>query len=132
RIRTEKDILIEGLKKRGVDFSPQLNKITSLDELWRTKKTEMELVQSESNKVSKEIGQLMGAGKTEEANAAKNKTAQLKSQEQALKDEVSKLEDQIQALLYEVPNVPQNIVPAGKTEDDNEIVEEVGQKVQFS
>ncbi|HLV42993.1 MAG TPA: serine--tRNA ligase [Brumimicrobium sp.] len=132
RIRAEKDLLIEGLKKRGVDFSPQLNEITSLDESWRVKKAEMESVQSESNKISKEIGQLMGAGKTEEANAAKEQTAQLKGQEQVLKDEVSKLEERIQELLYEVPNVPLDIVPSGKSEDDNELVEEVGQKVQFA
>lgn len=131
RIRAEKEVLIEGLKKRGVDFSPQLNEITSLDESWRAKKAEMESVQSESNRISKEIGQLMGAGKKEEAETAKEQTAQLKGQEQALKDEVSKLEERIQELLYEVPNVPQAIVPSGKSEDDNEIVEEVGQKVQF-
>src|SRR5690554_7058134 len=74
----------------------------------------------------------MGVGKIEEANAAKEQTAQFKLKEQTLKDEVSKLEEQIQELLYDIPNVPQNIVPAGKSEDDNEIVEEVGQKVQFS
>src|SRR5690554_7705904 len=90
RIRAEKELLIEGLKKRGVDFSPQLNEITALDESWRAKKSEMESVQSESNKISKEIGQLMGAGKIEEANAAKEKTAQLKSQEQSLKEEVDR------------------------------------------
>ena len=131
RIRAEKDILIEGLKKRGVDYSPQLNEITALDESWRAKKTEMEAVQSESNRISKEIGQLMGAGKKEEANASKEQTAQLKNQEQALKEEVAKLEEQIQELLYEIPNVPQSLVPSGKSEDDNEVVEEVGQKVQF-
>lgn len=132
RIRAEKDILIEGLKKRGVDYSPQLNEITALDESWRAKKTEMEAVQSESNRISKEIGQLMGAGKKEEANASKEQTAQLKNQEQALKEEVAKLEEQIQELLYEIPNVPQSLVPSGKSEDDNEVVEEVGQKVLFS
>lgn len=132
RIRAEKDVLIEGLKKRGVDFSAQLNEITSLDESWRAKKSELESVQSDSNKISKEIGKLMATGKTEEANAAKEQTAQLKSKEQTLKEEVAKLEERIQALLYEVPNVPLDIVPAGKSEDDNVTVEEVGQKVQFN
>src|SRR5690554_8098485 len=70
------------------------------------------------SKISKEIGKLMGAGKIEEANAAKEQTAQFKLKEQTLKDEVSKLEEQIQELLYDIPNVPQNIVPAGKSEDD--------------
>ena len=132
RIRAEKDILIEGLQKRGVDFSAQLNEITSLDESWRAKKTELESVQSDSNKISKEIGKLMGAGKKEEANAAKEQTSQLKNQEQLLKDEVVQLEERIQELLYEVPNVPLTIVPSGKSENDNIIVDEVGQKVHFS
>lgn len=131
RIRDEKDNLIEGLKKRGVDYSAELNEIVGLDEQWRSKKTEMETIQSESNRISKEIGKLMGAGKTDEANAAKAQTAELKSQEQILKDEVSSLEDQIQQLLYTVPNVPQSIVPNGKTEDDNEVVIEVGETPVF-
>src|SRR5690554_303676 len=86
RIRDEKETLIEGLKKRGVDFSAELNEIVQLDEIWRAKKTELETVQSENNKVSKEIGKLIGSGKIEEANEAKEKTAQLKTQEQNLKD----------------------------------------------
>lgn len=131
RIRTEKENLIEGLKKRAVDFSAQLNEISTLDEEWRSKKTEMESVQSESNKISKEIGKLMGAGKKAEAEEAKEKTANLKKAHQKLKDEVAALEEDIQNLLYEVPNVPQDIVPAGKSEEDNEVVEEVGQKVKF-
>lgn len=131
RIRDEKETLIEGLKKRGVDFSAELNEIVQLDEIWRAKKTELETVQSENNKVSKEIGKLIGSGKIEEANEAKEKTAQLKTQEQNLKDEVNKLESQLQELLYQIPNVPQKIVPAGMTEEDNEVVVEVGEKVLF-
>lgn len=131
RIREEKDLLIEGLKKRGVDYSPQLNEIVTLDEQWRAKRTELETVQSESNKISKEIGQLFGAGKTEEANAAKEQTVVLKEKEQVLREEVRELEDKIQELLYEVPNVPQAIVPEGMTEDDNEVVIEVGERPNF-
>lgn len=131
RIREEKEALVEGLKKRGVDFSAELNEIVNLDEAWRAKKTELETVQSESNRVSKDIGKLISTGKAEEAEEAKKKTAQLKSQEQTLKDEVASLEAKIQDLLYQVPNVPQIIVPHGVSEEDNEVVIEVGEKVQF-
>lgn len=131
RIREEKEALVEGLKKRGVDFSAELNEIVNLDEAWRAKKTELETVQSESNRVSKDIGKLISTGKAEEAEEAKKKTAQLKSQEQTLKDEVASLEAKIQDLLYQVPNVPQSIVPHGVSEEDNEVVIEVGEKVQF-
>lgn len=131
RIREEKEALVEGLKKRGVDFSAELNEIVNLDEAWRAKKTELETVQSESNRVSKDIGKLISTGKAEEAEEAKKKTSQLKSQEQTLKDEVASLEAKIQDLLYQVPNVPQSIVPHGVSEEDNEVVIEVGEKVQF-
>ncbi|MEX2485076.1 MAG: serine--tRNA ligase, partial [Brumimicrobium sp.] len=131
RIRTDKDVIIHGLKKRGVDVSATIDSILSLDEQWRAKKAEMESVQSESNRISKEIGQLFREGKTEEANAAKEKTSVLKTKEQDLKQEVNELETQIQNKLYEIPNVPQDIVPSGKSEDDNKIVEEVGEQVQF-
>lgn len=132
RIRNEKDALIEGLKKRGVDFGSILNEIVELDEAWRGKKTELESLQSESNRISKEIGELFRNGKVEEANAAKEQTTALKATEHELKGAVDELEGKIQELLYEVPNVPQSIVPKGKSETDNEIVEEFGEKVQFT
>ncbi len=132
RIRTAKDELVEGLKKRGVDYSEKLYEVIQLDEKWRSKKAERESIQSESNKLSKSIGQLFKEGKAEEANAAKERSAELKTQEHALKEEVNELETQIQHLLYEIPNVPQSIVPAGVSEDDNEVVEEHGSKPIFN
>lgn len=131
RIRSSKDEIIEGLKKRGVDFTDKINAIVELDEKWRLKKAERESIQSESNSISKSIGQLFKAGKTEEANAAKERSSLLKTQEQSLKEEVNQLEEQLQTLLYDVPNVPQSIVPAGMSEDDNEIVEEHGVERTF-
>jgi seryl-tRNA synthetase len=131
RIRTSKDDLVKGLKKRGVDFSEKLNEVIRLDEEWRSKKTERESIQSESNKLSKSIGQLFKQGKSDEANEAKEKSTALKSSEQTLKEEVTALEDKIQTLLYDIPNVPQDVVPNGVTEEDNEITEEYGEAPSF-
>jgi seryl-tRNA synthetase len=131
KIRTDKDAIVEGLKKRGIEAGADIDAILSFDEQWRAKKAEMESVQFDSNKISKEIGLLFREGKTEEANAAKEKTTVLKKQEQELKVEVNELETQIQNKLYEIPNVPQVSVPAGVSEEDNEVVEEVGKKVSF-
>lgn len=131
RIRAEKEAIIEGLKKRGVDFSVAINQITEKDNIWREKKTSLEQLQAESNKISKEIGKLFGAGKVEEANTAKAETQSLKKKEQTLKEEVAQLEAEIQKALYEIPQIPLAIVPSGKTEEDNEIVEEVGAAPHF-
>src|SRR5690554_376404 len=125
RIRNEKDRLIEDLKKRGQDFSSVINQISEFDEQWRSKKTELESLLAESNKISKEIGELFKSGKIDEANVAKNKVATFKAREQELKGEVDQLNDEIQRLLYDVPNVPQDIVPEGMTDQDNEVVEEI-------
>ena len=132
RIRAEKDIIIEGLKKRAVDYTKEIEAIIATDEQWRVAKTELESIQAESNQISKEIGMLFKDGKVEEANAAKEKTTVLKAQEQTLRQTVSELENNITELLYQVPNVPIASVPAGKSEADNEVVEEVGKKVTFT
>lgn len=131
RIRADKDGIIEGLKKRGVDATKDIESILAADQKWREALAKLQEVQSSSNKISKEIGQLFKAGKQAEANEAKEKTAELKAEEQVLKQQVGVLEEEIQKGLYNVPNVPQEIVPTGVSETDNEIVEEVGKKVSF-
>jgi seryl-tRNA synthetase len=132
RIRAEKDAIIEGLKKRAVDYSKEIEAIIATDEQWRATKTELEKIQAESNQISKEIGILFQEGKAAEANAAKENTSVLKAQEQELRQTVSDLENKITELLYQVPNVPIALVPNGKSEKDNEVVEEVGTKTLFT
>jgi seryl-tRNA synthetase len=132
RIRAEKDAIIEGLKRRAVDYSKEIEAIIAADEQWRATKTELEKIQAESNQISKEIGILFQEGKVAEANAAKENTTVLKAQEQELRQTVSDLENKITELLYQVPNVPIALVPNGKSEKDNEVVEEVGTKTIFT
>lgn len=132
RIREEKDAIINGLKTRMIDVSKEVNALVQLDEEWRMKRTALETNASEMNKISKEIGLLFRESKLEEANKAKELTTTLKDKEKFLKVEVEKLENQIQELLYQIPNVPQDIVPAGKSEDDNEIIEEIGETQKFN
>ncbi len=126
RIRENKDAIIEGLKTRMIDVSEDVNSLVALDEEWRAKRTALESNASEMNKISKEIGQLFREGKQEEANKAKARTTDLKEREKELKQEVEALEEKIQNILYQLPNVPQTVVPTGKSEEDNEIVEEIG------
>jgi seryl-tRNA synthetase len=126
RIRTEKDAIIEGLKKRNLDITATLNEILEADANWRGTKTALESVSAELNGLAKNIGQLVKAGQMEEANEAKVKTADLKLQESDLKVKVEVYEKQITQLLYTVPNVPNELVKAGKNELDNETVFESG------
>lgn len=131
RIRTEKEAVIEGLRKRHFDARPIIDDLLAKDELWRSKKTEMEQVSAQMNQISKEIGILFREGKQEEANAAKAQTGELKTRESVLKDEVEALDQEITRLMYLLPNVPNELVKAGKSETDNEIVEEHGTRRTF-
>lgn len=132
RLRSNTEEIVEALKKRHFDAQPIVDELLSKDEDWRSKKTEMESVAAEMNKISKEIGLLFREGKTEEANAAKEKTGELKQKESDLKVEVDHLEKAITELMYQLPNVPNELVKAGKSEEDNQIVSEGGKRRQFS
>lgn len=131
RIRTDKNGIIEGLKKRHFDAAPILDQLLELDTRWREQRGTLEGISAELNQLAKEIGDLFKQGKQAEATAAKEKTASLKSNENELKESVQELEKQIQQLMYQLPNVPNELVKAGRNEQDNEIVEEVGSKHIF-
>ncbi|MCJ8291770.1 MAG: serine--tRNA ligase [Crocinitomicaceae bacterium] len=126
RIRTDKEGIIEGLKKRHFDAAPIIETILDLDQQWRTSKMELESIAAEMNQISKQVGLLFREGKQEEANAAKAKTGELKSSEAELKVKVDSVDAEIQKLMYLLPNVPNELVKAGKSEEDNEITETHG------
>ena len=132
RIRNDKNIIIEGLKKRHFNAESIIDELLSIDEKWRIYKSQMETTASELNQLSKEIGILFREGKADEANAIKGQTAELKAREVDLKEKVEAFEAQIQERMYQLPNVPNELVKAGKSEEDNEMVEAHGEPVQFN
>jgi seryl-tRNA synthetase len=129
RIRAERNEIIEGLKKRNIDATETIDAILHKDQQWRAAKTSLESIAAELNKIAKEIGDLFKQGKAAEAESAKARTAELKNEESDLKTKVDDLEKEITGLLYQIPNVPNELVKAGKNEEDNETVEEVGEPI---
>lgn len=127
QIRENKEAIIERLKVRNMDAKAQLNRIYDLDAKWRNEKQALEAVLAEQNKVSKSIGQLFKEGKQEEAQAAKARGSELKEKEKSIVDGVNQLADEIQQLLYEIPNVPHPSVPAGNSDEDNEVIAQSGE-----
>ena len=121
-IRENRDQLVEAFKKRNLDASPLLDKIIQLDENRRTLQTKLDNTLAESNKLSKEIGELFKSGKTQEANIAKESTGNLKEVSKGLNDDLNATAEQLQTLLYQIPNVPHESVPPGTSETDNEEV----------
>ncbi len=132
RLRTEKDAVLQGLQKRNIDATETVDAILAKDTEWRAKKTELEIISAELNRIAKQVGELFQQGKQAEANEAKAKTVTLKEQESVLKAAVQAVEEEITQLMYQLPNVPNELVPAGKSELDNVTVEEVGSKTTFT
>jgi seryl-tRNA synthetase len=95
RLRSEKESVIEGLKKRHFDASEIISAALSKDEQWRAEKTKLEEVASKMNQISKQIGILFKEGKVKEANEAKAQTSVLKSEENTLKEKVDALQNDI-------------------------------------
>ena len=131
RIRNEKDAVIAGLKKRNFDATETVDSLLSIDQKWRNSKTELESISAQLNLLAKEIGDLFKQGKQEAATVSKAKTATLKEKEAILKAEVDGYDTEILQLLYQLPNVPNEIVPAGKSEEDNVNVLEIGNARAF-
>ncbi|APY10807.1 serine--tRNA ligase [Seonamhaeicola sp. S2-3] len=121
-IRENKDLVIERLAKRNIDATNDINQVIALDEDRRKIQTELDNTLAESNALSKEIGMLFKSGKVEEANQIKTKTGQLKETSKKLTEDLNNKTNELNELLYKIPNVPNSIVPAGNTEDDNEEV----------
>jgi len=127
-IRTDKEGIIARLAKRGVDFTDLVNQALSLDDKRKTTQNELDGILAESNKISKEIGQLFSQKKIEEANAMKAKTVELKEKSSELSEVLKVTESELLEVLYQIPNAPGAAVPAGRSEADNKVVLEHGDK----
>lgn len=126
-IRENKELIIERLKKRNFDGSTIINQIMQLDDDRKTLQQQLDNLLAESNQFAKQIGGLFKEGKATEANELKEKTVLIKEQSNQLKEKQVIILDELQQLLYQVPNVPNEIVPQGKSDADNEIILERGE-----
>lgn len=128
-IRENKEDVLKRLAiKNFKDAESIINKVIELDGTRRNTQKDADAVKAEANGIAKQIGELMKAGKKEEAEQQKARTAALKQKEKELDDALKATEDKIHKLLVQVPNTPSTKVPAGKTPEDNETVYEHGAK----
>jgi len=121
-IREHKDAYVEALSKRGIDAKASLEQVLKADETRRATQAQLDDVLSQSNTFSKEIGMLFKNGEAQKANLLKEKTTQLKEQSKELQERLTAAAEELQELLYTLPNVPNELVPAGTDENDNEEV----------
>ena len=126
-IRENKEKVLTGLKKRNFGELELVEQVIALDEKRRALQTELDEALSKSNKLSKEIGALMKEGKKEEAEAAKEQTAQYKELTKRLNAELDQTATSLTQVLYRIPNIPNEIVPEGKSAEDNLNVFQAGE-----
>ena len=118
-IRENKEEVIKRLAKRNMDASATVNLVIELDEKRRATQVELDNLLAESNKLSKDSGELMKSGEKAKAEILKEKTAQSKERVKELNEVLSATATELQEELYKLPNVPADIVPEGKSADDN-------------
>ncbi len=120
-IRENKTTVLEGLAKRNfADAETIIEQVLTADENRRATQVELDNTLAESNKISKEIGNLYKSGKAQEANVLKAKTGELKESAKELSEKLNVYADELQTLLYQIPNIPHASVKAGTSEEDNE------------
>ncbi|WP_407556343.1 serine--tRNA ligase [Winogradskyella sp. 4-2091] len=119
-IRENKEDIIARLAKRNIDATEMINNAIAFDEERKALQTSLDNSKAESNALSKEIGNLFKSGEVQKANLLKEKTTQLKEATKGFEQELNDKVEALSELLYKIPNVPNTIVPAGNTDEDNE------------
>ncbi|HHJ50184.1 MAG TPA: serine--tRNA ligase [Phaeodactylibacter sp.] len=122
-LRENKERVLNGLRKRNwkEEDIQIIDRILELDSSRRKLLQEVEQLQARLKQLSGEIGALYKQGKREEAEASKAEVSSLKEQMKTPEEQLKKVKAELEQLLLEVPNVPNDLVPFGKSEDDNEI-----------
>ncbi|MBN1820086.1 MAG: serine--tRNA ligase [Prolixibacteraceae bacterium] len=131
-IQENPELVVEKLKVKNFDASEIVHEILSLYEQKNRAQQNADQAKAEMNKLSKEIGLLFREGKTDEANQAKNRTSELKENIRQLDQEFSSIDEKVYELLIQLPNIPNESVPAGKTAEDNKVVKSGGKNVELS
>ena len=119
-IKENKALVIAQLAKRNLDATGMIDNVISFDEDRKRIQTKLDETLAESNTLSKEIGHLYKSGEAQKANLLKEKTGKLKEASKQLTEDLQNKINALNELLYKIPNVPNILVPAGSTDEDNE------------
>ena len=130
-IREQPDFVRERLAVRGAGDETRIDELLKLDEQRRKLLAEVEALKATRNRVSKEIGGLMGKKMFAEADARKQETRDLGDQIAELDRQASAAELGRDEVLLRLPNLPHATVAIGKTAEDNPLIRTNGEKAEF-
>ena len=127
QILEDKEAVIRGLEKKHFAGAREaIDKILEYDNQRKQAQAKLDSLLAEVKNISKTIGALMKQGKKDEAEAAKKQVEQIKQQTVELEACKKEAEEARTQVLYTIPNVPYDLVPEGKTAEDNLIVKTGG------
>lgn len=129
--RTEKERILEGLKKKHFKNLEIVDEIIALDEQKRAIQQESESYQAQMNAASKSIGQLMASGDKEGAEAKKVEVNAMKEAGKEAAGKLAAVEEKLNEKIISLPNLPHTSVPVGKTPEENEVVRTGGTMPQL-
>lgn len=129
-IRENPELVRRGAQRKGIEAPVDL--FMAVDTEWREVKHQLDQANADSNRISKSIGQLIGQGDKEGAEAAKAQTGELKAKIKALEEQERELEERLHAIELKFPNMPHDSTPDGLTAEDNVVVREWGEKPTFA
>ena len=129
-LRTNPDIVKQNIKNKFQDDKlPLVDEVIELDKEFREAKTRAEYLRSQRNKISKQIGALMGQGKKEEAEEIKKQVTDMAAELEALSVKETELEEKIRKIMLIIPNIIDPSVPIGKDDSENVEIERFGEPV---
>jgi seryl-tRNA synthetase len=131
-IRERPDFARQRLATRGAEDEAHVDELLRLDEQRRKLLAEVETLKAQRNRVSKEIGALMGQKKPQEAEAKKTETRELGDRIAQLDKQAAEAEAARQHLMLRLPNLPHESVPVGKSSEDNPVIRVHGEKPAFA
>ena len=129
-LRENPEVVKENIKKKFQDKKlPLVDEVIELDAESRKAKQEADDLRASRNKISKEIGALMGQGKKEEAEAKKAEVAANSKRLEELEQKEAELEEKIKKIMMTIPNIIDPSVPIGKDDSENVEIQKYGEPV---
>jgi len=127
-LRQKTDWVKERLAIKNFKQLELVDEIIALDDERKKLQAEFDATQAKINSASKEIGKLMGQGKKDEAEKNKGEVAGYKLQVNALSERMNVIEKSLFDLLVQLPNLPSEKVPPGKTSEENVVIRTGGEE----
>lgn len=118
-IRANRDEVVRRLERKHFAAEAIIDEVIETDARRREAQQRLDAILSEQNALAKEIGSLMKQGLKAEAEDKRARVAALKEESRQLEESKAEAEVQLSSLLYQIPNLPADIVPEGKTAEDN-------------